>query len=119
MVVIDPWHWLNPDGTLPEEPRLRKRTLRVVRFIEAGGPLLRGEAREVLVECEKRPGSVPCRSLLLVVKTERNEIHAFCTACGGVDSIISNWEGTRWARGLVPPLDFDALINDPNGPMSH
>lgn len=78
MLVVDPWHWLQPDGSLPEESRLRTRTLRVVRLIEAGGPLPRHTAREALVECEKRPGGRPCRALLVVTKLEYDSILTAC-----------------------------------------
>ncbi len=118
MLVVDPWHWLQPDGSLPEEPRLRTRTLRVARLIEAGGPLATLTSREVLVECEKRPGGKPCRSLLVVVKTREDEIHAFCPACGANDTVISNWQTTPWAQGPEPPIDLAPPRGDPGGPES-
>lgn len=102
MLVVDPWHWLQPDGSLAEEPRLRTRTIRVARLIEAGGPLPKLTAREVLVECEKRPGGRPCRALLVVTKLEDDTILAACPECEVEDTHISNWQTTPWANGLTP-----------------
>jgi hypothetical protein len=34
VTVVNPWHWLNADGSLPLEPRLRKRVARVAQCIE-------------------------------------------------------------------------------------
>jgi hypothetical protein len=40
VLVVDPWHWLEKDGTFPTNNlRLRRRIIRVARFIEYGGPL--------------------------------------------------------------------------------
>ena len=107
MLVLDPWHWLAPDGSLPRDnPTLRKRVLRVARLIEYGGPLLPLEGRETLVECGKRLGRRRCPGLLWVVKTEEDEIHAFCAECRSDDSLIANWQSTRWADGPTPPVEL-------------
>jgi hypothetical protein len=112
VLVVDPWHWLQPDGSLPEEPRLRTQTLRVARLIEAGGPLRRHEARQSLVECEKRQARRPCRSLLIVVKTGDDDLRAFCLRCGADDTLISNWATTPWAKGPTPAFDLRAPPED-------
>jgi hypothetical protein len=106
MLVVDPWHWLDRDGSLPTESMMRTRTLRVARLIEGGGPLPHGAVRQVLVECEKRRSRKPCRSLLLVAKTRDDLIHAFCPVCGADDTLISNWATTAWAKGPLPPIDM-------------
>ena len=109
MLVVDPWHWLAPDGSFPENaPRLRKNILRVARLIEYGGPLLPLEGRETLVECQKRVKRSRCPGLLWVVKTADDEIHAFCAACKADDTLISNWQNTPWADGPMPPVDLDS-----------
>jgi hypothetical protein len=61
VLVVDAWHWLNEDGSLPaDNPRLYRRVLRVARIIEYGGPLKANETRETLIECKRRPQGKPC-----------------------------------------------------------
>ncbi len=51
MLVVDPWHWLTQDGSLPfDQPRLLPKALRVAQVIEYGGTLAHGEMRETLAE---------------------------------------------------------------------
>jgi hypothetical protein len=77
MLVVDPRHWLDANGTLPTDNlRLRRQVLRVARFIEYGGPLKPLECRETLMECRKRPGGKPCTGLMWVGKTGRDDIQA-------------------------------------------
>ena len=106
-LVVDPFHWLHEDGSLPHEnPRLRRQVLRVARLIEYGGPLRSLESRETLIECTRRPNRKPCPGLLWVAKTERNVIHSFCMICKTDDTFVHNWEETEWADGMmeaVPP----------------
>ena len=100
MLVVDPWHWLREDGSLPDAPpRLRANALKVARLIEYGGPLEPGHCRETLVECGKRPGRRPCPGLLWVTKLPDNAIHAECMVCRQDEVHISNWEETEWADG--------------------
>jgi hypothetical protein len=112
MLVVDPWDWLTENGELPmENPRQRRRILRLARFIEYGGPLPRLHCRETLVECQRRPGGRPCLGLMWVLKTEDDEINAFCRGCGD-EAMIHNWQRTEWAAGMmqsVPaePADMD------------
>ena len=104
-LVVDPWHWLEKDGSLPTgNLRLRRQVLRVVRLIEYGGPLEADESRETLVECKKRPGRVQCLGLLWVTKTADGRIVAYCPGCGAEDTVISNWEDTLWAGGMMEPV---------------
>lgn len=35
--VVNPWHWLNEDGSSVDDPKLRSRSLRVAQCIEYGG----------------------------------------------------------------------------------
>ena len=109
MLVVDPWHWLHEDGSLPvENPRLYRRVLRVAQFIEYGGTLKPGEMRETLMQCRKRPGRNRCPGLLWVIKTARDDITAFCMACGSAEMHISNWQETEWADGLMDPMSASA-----------
>jgi len=56
MLIVDPWHWLTKDGGFAtHDRRLYRRMLRIARFIAYGGPLEKGETRETLVECRRRP----------------------------------------------------------------
>lgn len=105
MLVVDPWHWLNADGSLPrQEPRLYRRILRVAQFIEAGGPLPALHARQTLLGCAKRPNGTACVGLIWVVKTEDDTIHAFCPTCHADEALIQNWQRTEWADGPREPL---------------
>ncbi len=55
-IYVDPWHWLMPDGRLPEDnTSLRRNVLKVARVIEYGALLRKKEGRETLIECMKRP----------------------------------------------------------------
>src|SRR5262245_10476737 len=64
MLVVDVHHWLD-EGELPHHDlRLRRRVLRVARFIEYGGPLDVRESRETLMECKRRPGGKQCHGLV-------------------------------------------------------
>jgi hypothetical protein len=104
VLVVDPWHWLNDDGSLPaEKPELYRRALRVARFIEYGGTLQPGEGRETLVQCHKRPGRKRCPGLMWVTKTEGDGIVAFCMACKNDEMLIHNWQETEWADGMMEP----------------
>jgi len=79
MLVVDPWHWLQKDGSLPiSNPRLRKLALRVAQFIEAAATLPKLTTRETLLPCAKRPSGKPCLGLMWVVKTEDDSILARC-----------------------------------------
>lgn len=108
MLVVDPWHWLHPDGTFPvENPRLYRRILRVAQLIEAGGPLQPRHMRETLLACSKRPNGKPCPGLLWVLKTTDDSIHAFCRVCFQDEAMIHNWQDTDWADGAMEPIPID------------
>ena len=115
MLVVDPWDWLTEDGEIPTDNlRLRRQVLRVVRFIEYGGPLKPGQARETLVECSKRPQRKPCLGLMWVTKTEDDQIYAWCAVCKDDEVMISDWQDTLWSDGPmepVPPDDGPVIVN--------
>lgn len=99
-LVVDPWHWLTPEGEIPsKDPRLRRNTLRVARIIEYGATLPVGRFRETLVECSRRPAGARCQGLLCVRKRTDEALLAFCPACGTVYMLVHNWKGTRWSNG--------------------
>lgn len=110
ITVVDPWHWLTEDGALPEEPRLRNRTLRVAQFIEAGGPIPRGHTRETLVPCRRRPAGKGCTGLMWVLKEEDDALQAFCPTCRTAEFQIHNWKDTLWAEGPMEPVPLDTLL---------
>jgi hypothetical protein len=106
MFVVDPWHWLEEDGSLPTtDVKQRRRALRVARLIEYGGPLTQGQARETLVECTRRPNGQRCPGLLVVVKTDDQAIFCTCPVCQGEEILIRNWEQTAWAEGPAEPAE--------------
>jgi hypothetical protein len=98
LVVVNPWHWLNADGSFPSEPRLRKQSIRVAQYIEYGGPLGLGEVRETLVSCRARG----CPGLMMVLKQRDEAIQAFCQVCAADEFLIYEWEKTPWAQGHRP-----------------
>jgi hypothetical protein len=113
VLVVDPHHWLLEDGSLPTDNlRLRRRVLRIARLIEYGGPLRRGETRETLVECTKRPSGKQCIGLLWVVKTDGDEILGQCIACGGDQILIHGWKNTEWADGPMEAAPADLATDD-------
>ena len=106
-LVVDPWHWLEADGSLPTaDLRLRKRVLRIARFIEYGAALKLGESRGTLIECPRRPKGAACLGLLRVLKAEVDAIDAHCPVCKIHEARVHNWQRTLWARGMMPlPVD--------------
>ena len=114
MLVVDPWHWLNEDGSLPyENPRLLKRMLRIARFIEYGGELAPNTMRETLVECRRRPKGKACPGLMWVLKEPDETILAHCILCRTGEAAISNWKKTEWADGMMEPVDAHPPGGDP------
>ncbi len=104
-LIVDINHWLDEDGELPTtHQRLRRNAIRIVRLIEYGGPLKKGEGRETLVECKRRPNRQPCPGFMWVVKQDDNRIQAYCSICYDIEAIISGWEDTLWAEGVMPPV---------------
>jgi hypothetical protein len=105
MVVVDPWHWLKEDGSLPyDDARLFRKALRVAQVIEYGGTLEPGEVRETLLQCAKRPARTQCSGLIRVTKTPEDEIIAFCMICRTDEMIVHNWQQTEWADGMMEPV---------------
>lgn len=110
-LVVDPWDWLHPDGTLPtENPGLYRRALRVAQLIEAGGTLPKRHARETLLPCTRRPNGKPCPGLVWVAKTHEDAIHAYCVRCKADEMRIHNWQKTQWADGPMDPVDLDMVL---------
>lgn len=110
MLVVDPWHWLQKDGSLPTStPRLRKLALRVAQFIEAAATLPKLTTRETLIPCSKRPAGKACQGLMWVIKTEDDAILARCLACGHEEAMIRNWQETEWAEGQMEPAPVQTL----------
>jgi len=115
MLVVDIRHWLTEHGELPTDNlRVRRNALRVARLIEYGGPLEVGHCRETLVDCTRRPGRKPCLGLMWVVKTEKHAIYAYCPICKQDELMISGWEDTLWAEGMMEPV-----APDERPPSSH
>ncbi len=82
MLTVDPGHWLTEDGHfLVDNPRLYRQMLRIARFTEYGGELQKGETRETLIECKRRPKGKACPGLIWVVKTADDGILAHCIVC--------------------------------------
>jgi len=102
-LVIDITHWLGEHGELPTtDLRLRRHALRIARFIEYGGPLEPLQARETLIECKRRPAHQPCLGLLWVMKRADDRIEVFCRSCRDIEAVISGWQDTDWAEGVMP-----------------
>ena len=105
MLVVDPRHWLDEDGDIPDiKGRLRRNIIRVAKMIEYGAELEVDAIRETLIACRKRPKRIPCPGLLFVTKMEDDAIFAFCPVCKGDQTIIHSWQETRWAQGLPNPV---------------
>lgn len=104
ILVVDPNHWLDQHGNLPEEPRLRRRILRVARFIEYGGPLPAQSFRETLVECSRKPHRKACPGLMWVRKEPDESIIAFCMVCKEDEMVIHSWQETLWVEGMMEPM---------------
>jgi len=105
MIIVNATHWLNEDGSLPDEnPKFRRLALRMACFIEYGANLPVRHARETLVACRKRPKRKPCPGLMWVAKWDDNRLVAFCPACGVEEFLIDNWQDTPWADGYMEPI---------------
>lgn len=102
MLIVNPWHWLEPDGSIPtQNSKLRARLLAVLRVVEYGSPLEQGASCDSLIKCRKRRGGHLCLGLLRVAKTEDDSLSATCNECGTDHMLISNWQRTRWARNQL------------------
>ncbi len=114
LLVVDPWDWLDKDGQfLLDNPRLYRRTLRIARFIEYGGPL---QKNETLIECKRRPKGKPCIGLMWVDKTEDDGILAHCVVCKTEEALVHNWQETEWASG---PMEAVPAAFDTEGRTTH
>ena len=99
MLVVDPWHWLEPDGSLPANKKLLPRLLRVAQFIQSAGRLLPGQARTTLIPCKRRPF---CGCTIVVTLQPDGHLVGFCPSCKDDEVAIHNWESTPFAQGLPP-----------------
>ena len=109
VIVVNPHHWLNPDGTLPNLPGLRSRAIRVAQFIEYGGTLGIREVRQTLVPCRFRPGGRTCPGLMAVFKQADDTLVALCPECEEDEFLIHDWQDTSWATGHPPPREVGRL----------
>ncbi len=114
--VVNPWHWLNEDGSFLDDSRIRNRSIRVAQCIEYGGPLGIGETRETLITCRLRPGGKSCPGLLWVLKQPDDAIFAFCTVCKDDEFLIYEWEDTPWANGPMEPVSVERLTGQASDP---
>jgi hypothetical protein len=103
-LVVNINDWLVGDDLPAGPPRLRRNALRVVRFIEYGGPLQQLHGCETLIECKHRPGGVSCSGWMWVVKQNDNRIQVHCPTWHEVEAVISGWEETLWADGPMEPV---------------
>jgi hypothetical protein len=109
-LYVDPWHWLMPDGELPEDNiRIRRNLLKVARVIEYGALLQKNEGRETLIECTKRPNRKLCTGLLWVLKSPDSSLMAYCPVCETEHMVVYNWEDTLWSNGqsLAVPVKMN------------
>tara|TARA_R110002096_G_scaffold259030_1_gene452547 strand:+ start:133 stop:858 length:726 start_codon:yes stop_codon:yes gene_type:complete len=115
MIVVDAEHWLTEHGELPSEgpPELFRNALRMAQCIEYAGPIPKGSIVPTLIQCRWRPAGVPCRTLITVAKTERDEIEAFCISCEREEFCIYNWQNTQWANGQPEAYDIPGGIAPP------
>ena len=44
-----------------------------------------------------------------VSKTDADEIQAFCIYCHDTEMVISNWQETEWADGMMEELPMDRM----------
>lgn len=108
-ITVNPAHWIDGDTIPAEPPRLRAQALRVAQAIEAGGPLARGQSRETLIPCTKRPAGAAYPGLMVVLKQRDDAILLFCPICTNDEYLIYEWEDTLWANGPMEPMDVAAL----------
>ena len=110
MIIVNAAHWLDKDLSLPRSNlHARRLALRMARFIEYGGTLSAGHARETLVECRRRPKRRQCPGVMWVSKTDTDEIQAFCIHCHETEMVISNWQETEWADGMMVEAPMDKM----------
>jgi hypothetical protein len=99
-MVVDINHWLTERGEIPLKPaQLRANALRVVAFIEAGGPLEVGFTRETVTPCKTRG----CPGLMWVAKVSSDRLEAFCRGCEAL-VVVTGWEHSLWADGPMEPM---------------
>lgn len=95
MLIVDPWHWLEPDGELPANPRLRRQVVAVPRVVEYGNRVPPGGHCETLIECKRRPSRRACSGLLVVQREFDDTLLAYCAECAAHVMAVHNWRGTR------------------------
>lgn len=99
---------MSKDEWFPDDdPEMRRNLLRVARLIEYGAKLKPREVRLTLVECRRRPQRKPCSGFLIVMKEPEGTIYAECMTCKKDQVVISHWEDTPWATGILPPIKPD------------
>ena len=105
MLVVHIQDWLDDNGNIPLKPAaIRRNAIRVAQLIEYGGPLEVGQTRETLVPCSRRPGRKLCPGMLWVAKEPDDRIYAYCITCQKDEVVISGWQETLWADGMMEPV---------------
>ncbi len=111
MLVVNPWHWLEEDGSFPAgHPKLWPKLIRIGQFIQMGYDLERNYGRETLLQCRARRAGKACGGWMVVSHHPRGELLCFCSRCGKDEMLISNWADTPWAlerqdSELIFPLE--------------
>lgn len=120
MLIVNPWHWMSEDEWFPDDnPRLRRKLLRIARLIEYGAELEPLQTRLTLVECTKRKDKKRCSGFLVVQKQPDDTLYAECMTCRKDQIIITDWQSTLWGLGfastIIPP-DPTARDQEPPSP---
>src|SRR5262249_34469593 len=101
--VVDARH-MTEDGGLPTHASASryKSAIRMAQYIEYGADLPPEHCRESLVQCHRKPKQKQCPGLMWVIKEADGRIVSLCLICRGTDMVISNWDETEWAEGMMP-----------------
>lgn len=107
--VVNAEDLLDESGELPMTAPAEafRNAVRMAQCIEYGGPLPQNHLTLTLILCRRRPDGVPCRGTLIVAKTDREELHAFCASCRADEFLISNWQETLFADGPPGPIPLE------------
>ncbi len=59
----------------------------------------------------RRPDRRQGLGLLWVVKLPDNRIEAYCSVCRETEAVISGWEDTIWADGMMPAIPMTPSLD--------